>query len=484
MRLEGSFEVDQPANFVWTKVKDPNLMAGCIPGCQNVEQLDEKNYRADVLVTIGIIRASFNLNIEVTKEIENLELQSRTTGQEGTQASIISSENTLSLKAISEQKTKLEFSSEVTISGRLGKYGLGIIKKSALKMADEFAANFSRAIETGSAKVTTEPIILPKPSIWHKILEFLGMYRAIPFGKSNIEKKDPQKFSQTDILLNPSSISDAIEMLVANQHRVPIAGGATLVAMLNANLIDPAGLVNLKGLAELSGISRNSSGEVKIGALSRHAETAESDLLIGGLSGLKDAAQKIANPIVRNMGTMGGSVAFADPAADYIPALVAADAEIEIASSGELSRLPIRDFFVDWYKTVLKPGEIISALYLPKPNKLAMGHHEKFARVEGDYATASVNIILSMKGKTCDSIKLAVGACGPMPVRLLDVEKRLEGSDLSETLLLKAGKELADACDPTDDVRGTADYRRKLVPQLVICAVQNAQKKLLERRPT
>ena len=74
MRLEGSFEVDQPADFVWAKIKDPNLMAGCIPGCQNVEQLDEKNFRADVLVTIGIIRASFNLNVEVTKEIENLSL--------------------------------------------------------------------------------------------------------------------------------------------------------------------------------------------------------------------------------------------------------------------------------------------------------------------------------------------------------------------------------------------------------------------------
>ena len=276
----------------------------------------------------------------------------------------------------------------------------------------------------------------------------------------------------------PDELALALDLLADDDESMCLSGGATLVAMLNANLVEPSSLIALKNISELSGITRQSDGSIGIGAMTRHAMTASSALLIGSLGGVKDAASKIANPAVRNMGTMGGSIAFSDPAADYPPALVAAEAEIELQSKDGSRIIAAEDFFIDWYETVLEPGEIVRAIHLPKPDENAAGHHEKFARVEGDFATTSVNVVLAMEGDTCRSIRIAVGACGPVPVRNLEAEDVLIGSSLDEEILIKAGSMLAQSCDPLDDVRGSADYRLGLVRQLLIRAVQQAKDKL------
>jgi len=278
----------------------------------------------------------------------------------------------------------------------------------------------------------------------------------------------------------PDELALALDLLTDDDKSMCLSGGATLVAMLNANLIDPSALVNLKPIPELAEINLMEDGSIRIGALSRHAMTASSDLLVGSLSGVKNAASKIANPTVRNMGTMGGSIAFADPAADYAPALVAAEAEIEIASLKGVRRVSATDFFVDWYKTALNDGEIVQAIYLPKPDTACVAHHEKFARVEGDFATVSVNIILKLDGSICQDIRVAVGACGPTPVRDRSIEKTLIGTSLSEQEILQAGKSLAKQCDPIDDVRGSASYRLKLVPQLLLRAIEAVQRQFVE----
>lgn len=280
--------------------------------------------------------------------------------------------------------------------------------------------------------------------------------------------------------LMPDSVSAVLEIVTRDDEAMVVSGGATLVAMLNANLVDPTSLVALKNIPELSGITQQSDGSIEIGAMTRHAMTASSDLLVGSLSGVKNAASKIANPTVRNMGTMGGSISFSDPAADYPPALVAANAEIEIVSADGSRRVKAEDFFIDWYETALEPGEIVRAIHLPKPDEKSSGHHEKFARVEGDFATVSVNVVLSMTKDKCSAIRIAVGACGPTPIRNQDAESLLIGTALDEASLLKAGALLAESCDPIDDVRGSAEYRLNLVPQLLVRAVQRAQTNLTD----
>jgi CO/xanthine dehydrogenase FAD-binding subunit len=180
------------------------------------------------------------------------------------------------------------------------------------------------------------------------------------------------------------------------------------------------------------------------------------------------------------MGTMGGSISFSDPAADYPPALIAAEAEIEVISIKGTRRVAAEEFFIDWYETALQSGEIVSAIHLPKADLNACGYHEKFARVEGDFATASVNVVLTMHANKCSLIRIAVGACGPTPIRSHEAEKFLTEHDLNEKNIFKAGELLAKNCDPIDDARASAAYRLKLVPQLLIRAIQNAKHNLKE----
>jgi carbon-monoxide dehydrogenase medium subunit len=475
MRLEGHFEIGQPQSLVWKKITDHSLMAGCIPGCGSITKVDDTTYEASIAISVGIIKARFEITVEVTKELEPTEVHSRTIGQEGTRASMLTSDNLLKLSVISANKTRVDYISDVSVSGRLGKFGLGMMQKYTNKIAEEFVANFRVAIDPEEAFLPSTSTHPPSSSLWQK---FLSLVRFM-FGQANY-KLQPNIEANNEKLLLPVSVKEAIQMLVAQKDRIPISGGATLVAMMNANLINPPSLVSLKGVNEINGIRQNENGSVSIGAFSRHAETANSKLLTGSLSGIKNAASKIANPTVRNMGTIGGSIAFADPAADYAPALVAADAEIELASSYGNRRIKASDFFVDWYKTAMKPGEIIVAVHLPSVDPNAVGYHEKFARVEGDFATVSVNVILSMDGDTCNYIRVAVGACGPAPVRLPEAEELLIGKPLKENLLLQAGRMLSVACDPIDDVRGSAAYRLQLIPGLLLTAAEKAQRQILE----
>ena len=477
MRLEGHFEIDQPQSMVWQKITDHSLMAGCIPGCENITKVNDNTYEASIAISVGIIKARFDVAVEVTKEIEPSEVHSRTTGQEGTRSSLLTSDNFLKLSVISANKTRVDYTSEVSVSGRLGKYGLGMMQKYTNKIADQFVANFREAIDPKKASITLTSVHPTGPSLWHK---FLSLVQSV-FGKVGREDRSNTGASNKKFLL-PVSVKEAIKLLVVQKERILISGGATLVAMLNANLIKPSSLVSLKDIDEIKGIKKNKNGSISIGAFSRHAETASSGLLTGSLLGVKNAASKIANPTVRNMGTIGGSLAFADPAADYAPALVAADAEVELASSSGNRRIKAADFFIDWYQTALKPEEIIVAVHFPEIDPNAVGFHEKFARVEGDYATVSVNIILSMDGEICNYIRLAVGACGPTPVRSSAVEELFAGKPITEDLLLQAGKMLSAACDPIDDFRGSAAYRLELVPGLILTAAERAQSQLSGNR--
>ena len=278
--------------------------------------------------------------------------------------------------------------------------------------------------------------------------------------------------------LRPRSIDEAVALLSAHEDARPLAGGATLVAMLNAGLLEPSAIVSLSGIEELRGIQAQDGGWLRVGAMTRHAETAASALFKGGQGVVPHAAGQIANMPVRNMGTMGGSISFADPAIDYPPALTAAAAEIEIAGPDGYRRLPCGEFFLDWYTTALEPGELVVAIHFPPAPANSVGHYEKLARVSGDYAIASVALVLAMEGGACRAVQIAIGACGPTPLRLAEAEEALLGGGLDDAALAKAGALLAEASDPVDDVRGSADYRRRVIPRLLAKAVRTAQSKL------
>lgn len=267
-------------------------------------------------------------------------------------------------------------------------------------------------------------------------------------------------------LYRPRTVAEACALLAQDPDAKPIAGGATLVAMMNARVIEPRALVSLADVAELQGLHATPDGGIRIGAFTRHRETAASPALSGAHGVLRDAASQIANATVRNMGTIGGSIAFADPGLDYPPALVAAGARIELASSAGRRVLPAREFFVDWYTTALQPGELVAAVLLP-PRAGGAGVYVKHARVAGDYATASVAAARGTDG----TWHVAVGACGPAPLAS-DEADALLSRDRGAAAVARAAELLQALADPLDDVRGSADYRRRLIPGLLRRAVQ------------
>ena len=271
-------------------------------------------------------------------------------------------------------------------------------------------------------------------------------------------------------MLWPRTVEEATGLLAADPEARPIAGGATLVAMMNARVIEPLALVNLGRIDELRGIRQLQDGCLRIGAYTRHRETAESPQLAGTAAVVREAAGQIANATVRNMGTIGGSIAFADPGLDYPPAIVAAGAEVEIASATGRRRLPARDFFLDWYTTALEPGEIVVAVVLPRPGVGGGAAYVKHARVGGDYATAAAAVCLEAGG----AVRAVIGACGPTPIADPEADALL-ASDRSDAAVARAGALLEARADPLDDVRGSAEYRRLLIPRLLLRAVRGAE---------
>jgi carbon-monoxide dehydrogenase medium subunit len=268
----------------------------------------------------------------------------------------------------------------------------------------------------------------------------------------------------------PRTLEDAIGHLAADGEARCIAGGQTLVAMLNANLIAPTSLVSLSGIPELRGIVETSHA-VRVGAMTTHRDVAADPHLSGSLRVIAEAAAQIAHAAIRTMGTIGGSLCHGDAVADYPAAVVAADAVLEVRGPRGIRRIAAADFFKDFLTTDLASDEILVAVELPKPAPNSTGHYLKFARVEGDFATVSVAVTLTRDRGRCIAARVALGGCGPVPVRSDAADRALVEKGLGEDELASAGAILAAASEPLDDVRGSADYRRLIIPALVRRAV-------------
>ena len=147
MRVEDRFVVAAPCAQVWTAIRDPNVVAPCIPGCQSVEVVSPTLYKAKIRVEVGPIKANFNVDVEIISESEPHEVRTRSRGEEGSRASSLSAESTLRLTPLSDHETEVFYASEATVVGRLGKFGLGIMKKKAESLGRDFAAAFKQRVE-------------------------------------------------------------------------------------------------------------------------------------------------------------------------------------------------------------------------------------------------------------------------------------------------------------------------------------------------
>ena len=259
----------------------------------------------------------------------------------------------------------------------------------------------------------------------------------------------------------PQTLEDAYRALEADDARC-LAGGQSLVAMMNLGLVAPSRLVSLRRISALRGIATQSDGSLRIGAMTTHAELAALEAPGAGPALLAQTARVVAYPAVRAFGTIGGSVAHADPAADYPVALVAANAMIEVGSATGSRHIAAHDFFRGLFETALNPGEIVTAISLPAGPPDGRAAYEKLSLVAGDFAIISVAAIVDR------TARIAIGGCGATPMLA-------SGLQPTDAALREAARRLAAESDPPSDHRASAAYRRKVLPELVCRAVQAAR---------
>ena len=276
--------------------------------------------------------------------------------------------------------------------------------------------------------------------------------------------------------LEPVSVAEATAVLAADEDARCLAGGQTLMAMMNADLVAPSTLVGLRRITDLHGIVERAD-ILRVGAMVTHTVVANEGRMHGARGVVRDAARQIAHPAIRNQGTIGGALCHADAQADLPGALVAADARVEIAGRDARRTVPVADFFIDYLEPSLDRGEMLTAVLIPEGPRGAIGTHLKFSRTDGDYAIVSISLVIAIAAGACSYARVVVGSVGPVPLHLEEVDALLTGSGLDDASLRKAGEMLAAAADPVDDIRGGSDYRRLLIPGLLARSVATARER-------
>jgi carbon-monoxide dehydrogenase medium subunit len=270
-----------------------------------------------------------------------------------------------------------------------------------------------------------------------------------------------------------TSVENAIELLekYGPETRI-IAGGHSLLPMMKLRLANPERLIDINDLDRLSYI-REQEGEIRIGALTRHRELLESELLAGHFPIFAEAERVIADPPVRNRGTIGGSLAQADAAEDLSAVCSALKARVAIAGSGGERAVSMEEFHVGPYQTAIGDAEILVEVRLPlRPG--CGSAHEKVERRAGDWAIVAVSAALWVQGGTIADAGLALGAVGPTTVHVARAEELLRGQAPSEDLCGEAGAIASEDCSPSADGRGPVDYKRHLAGELTRRALRRA----------
>jgi carbon-monoxide dehydrogenase medium subunit len=270
-----------------------------------------------------------------------------------------------------------------------------------------------------------------------------------------------------------TSVENAIALLEKHgpEARV-IAGGHSLLPMMKLRLANPELLIDINDLEELSYI-REEDGGIRIGALTRHRELLESELLARHFPVFADAERVIADPVVRNRGTIGGSLAQADAAEDLSAVCSALKAEVVIAGSGGRRTVTMEDFHVGPYQTAVQDAEMLVEIRLPLRGG-AGSAHEKVERRAGDWAIVAVSAALWIDGGTIAEAGLALSAVGPTTIHATRAEELLRGKAPSEDLFGEAGAIASEDCAPSADGRGPVDYKRHLAGELSRRALRRA----------
>ena len=262
----------------------------------------------------------------------------------------------------------------------------------------------------------------------------------------------------------PTTLDEALEILgrYDEGEAKVLAGGMSLIPVMKLRFAAPQALVDINRIAGLDTLAEE-GGLLRIGALVRHKTCEKSDLLKGKYRALGDAAPQISDPIVRNLGTVVGSLAHADPQGDWASVMLAVRAEVVARPKGGERSVPIDELLQGPFTTSLEPGEIVTEVRVPDPGARAGGTYLKLERKVGDFATAGVAVHVAMSNGTVERAGIALTGVGPTNMRAEAAEKALAGHALDDAAIDEASRLAAEAAQPRTDVRGTEEYKRNAI---------------------
>lgn len=282
--------------------------------------------------------------------------------------------------------------------------------------------------------------------------------------------------------LRPSSIDQAIkDYLAAEGQAAYLAGGTDLVLKMKKGQAGPTTIVSLTGLPGLDRIE-DRDGQIVLGGTVTLSQVLESDLVAAKLPVLSDAVGKMASVQIRNVATVSGNIANAAPSADTAPPLLALGTIVVLTGPGGRRQVPLNEFYVGPFATVMAEGEVITEFLIPDPGPRSGGAYAKLMRRAAmDLALLGVAVQLSLEddGRTCRRAAIGLGVAAPTPIRCPQAEAVLTGQEVTEDLLRRAGEAAADEAQPRDSIRCEGWYRREMIRVFVrrmgLLALERAQ---------
>ncbi|MBI4288314.1 MAG: xanthine dehydrogenase family protein subunit M [Chloroflexi bacterium] len=276
--------------------------------------------------------------------------------------------------------------------------------------------------------------------------------------------------------LEPKSLTEACKLLLQNDGKARVvAGGTDLIPKMKRRDVNPRALISLHGIPGLETISHSQVDGLRLGPLTTLGAVESSTIVTERFNVLYQAVQSMASSQVRGLGTVAGNLCNAAPSADTAPALMVLGTRLKLISPQRERTVAAESFFAGPSATVLEPGEILAEIQIPEVPRRSAGVYIKHTlRRAMDLAIVGVAVAITLQDDTCHNVRIALGAVAPTPIRVPGAEAILKGKGRSGDLFRRAAKEAATACQPIDDVRGSADYRREMVEVLTRRALEQA----------
>jgi carbon-monoxide dehydrogenase medium subunit len=261
----------------------------------------------------------------------------------------------------------------------------------------------------------------------------------------------------------PVTLDEALGLLAQRGDDAKVmAGGQSLIPLLRLRFAQPALVIDIGRLPSMAEIKRD-DGHVRIGALVRHVDVERSKELAKLLPLMVEAVHWIADPLVRNRGTVVGSVCHADPQGDWGSIMLALNAEVVAQSAKGERVIPIDGFFEGPFTTTLRPDEVVTAIRIPLPSGHAGGSYHKLERKVGDFATVAVSVQVELDGRKVKKAGIGLTSVSATNIKAKKAEQALVGRELTDDVIAEAGRLAAEAAEPKDDIRGTAAYKKDVV---------------------